>query len=217
MKKTLSMIIVLMMIVLLTGCSGCSACSSAPELDDVYDRIVELIEGSKEINTVLYGEGLPVYEIGSAYADYHRLYGDASDSTAGISYEMVSEFAKYQSEGEIKAAAEKIYTADCLAPFYSSAFDGLAISDSQNGMVIAKARYDIGSEQFGQLIDAENGLTGMRVYDYSTIEIINPSTAELFRIKVNTWMENTPEKIEEVNLSFVLCEDGQWYLNTFTG
>lgn len=220
MKKRICMLVALALAMLMVGCSGCagcSACSKAPELDEVYDRIVELIEASKEVNTVLYGAGLPVYEIDSKYAKHHQIYGDEDDSTAGISYEYVTEFAKFQSEGEIKDAAEKVYSADCLAPFYSSVFDGLAISDSQNGMVVAKARYDSGSEQFGQLVNMENGLTGMRIYDYSTIQIINPSNAQIFRITVDTWMESTPEQIEEVILSFTLAEDGQWYLNTFTG
>ncbi|MBQ9759772.1 MAG: hypothetical protein IJW16_00325 [Clostridia bacterium] len=223
MKKRFCMLLALMLAMILAGCSGCSgcngcsscsACSSAPALETVYDRIVELIEGSKEINTVLYGAGLPVYGKDSKYADYQMIYGE---DTHAVVYEYVSEFAKFRSDTEIKTAAEKIYTAECLAPFYSSAFDGLAISDSQNGMVVAKARYDVGSAQLRQLSNMENGLSGMRIYDYSTIEIINPSTADLFRIQVDTWLEDTPWQIEQVTLSFALAEDGQWYLNTFTG
>lgn len=220
MKKRLITTIVLVMAMLLagcSGCSGCSACSSAPPLETVYDRIVELIEGSKEINTVLYGAGLPVYSVDSDYARYHQIYGDENDKTDGVAYEMVAEYAKFHSEAEIREAAEKIYTADCLAPFYSSIFDGIAISDSKNGMVVAEARYDVGSDVFGQHVGVENGLSGMRIYDYSTIEIINPSSADLFRIKVSTWMEETPHIIEPVTLSFALGADGQWYLNTFTG
>ncbi len=223
MKKRLISLLLLAVMMLLAGCSGCagcagcSACSSAPPLETVYDRIVELIEDSKEINTVLYGAGLPVYAVDSDYARYHQIYGKETDQTDGVAYELVAEYAKFRSEAEIREAAEKIYTTECLAPFYSSIFDGIAISDSKNGMVVAEARYDVGAESFSQHVDTENGLSGMRIYDYSTIEIINPSTADLIRIKVNTWMEGSPHIIEPVTLSFALAADGQWYLNTFTG
>ena len=36
-----------------------------PPLSDVYERLVYLIEGSQDVNTFLFGEGLPVYEVGS--------------------------------------------------------------------------------------------------------------------------------------------------------
>ena len=219
MKKQLCMLIALALAMLLVGCSGCSscagcsACSQAPELETVYDRIVELIEGSKEVNTVLYGAGLPAYRADSNYAKYNQIYGGEMD----VTYEYVAEqYAKFCSDSEIKSAAEKIYTKECLAPFYSAAFDGIAISDSQNGMVVAKARYDMGTNQIMQHSDLENGLSGMRIYDYSTIEIINPSTAKLFRIQVDSWLEATPSKVESVTLAFALGEDGQWYLDTLT-
>lgn len=199
------------------GCAGCSACSNPPELADVYDRVVELIEASKEINSLLYGEGLPVYSIGSEYANYHNMYEGNDHSWR--SYEIVSEYAKFMSETDIKEAAERVYTKACLAPYYTSAFDGWSISDSQGGIKTDKARYGYegSSEWFGQNIDAENGLFGTRIYDYSTIRIIPPGTPEYFHIEVNTWMENSPEKIEIVHLSFELCEDGLWYLDVFTG
>ena len=221
MKKRFCMILALMLVMALVGCSGgcasCSACSKAPELETVYDRVVELIEASKEVNTVLYGAGLPVYKIGSSYANQTQLYGDADTDTFGLSYELVTEYAKFQSDTQIKALAEKVYTPECLAPFYSTCFDGHAFTDSQNSFITSEARFDTGSTEFGQSVDLVNGLSGMRVYDYSSMRIINPSTQTQFIIMINTWMENTPNQIEEVRLSFVLGADGQWYLNTFTG
>ena len=216
MKKKICMLVALALALLLVGCSGCSACSKAPELDEVYDRVVELIEASKEINTVFYGVGLPVYEIDSDYASYHQLYGDDDDDKSGIAYETVTEYAKFRSEGEIKDAAEKVYSADCLATLYSTAFDGYATTDGKNGMVVAKARYDNGSEKFSQLANLQTEVTGMRVYDYSTMQIVQPSNAQLFRITIDSWMEDTPDQVERTYLSFVLAEDGQWYLDTFT-
>ena len=205
----------LLSMLLISGCSGCAACSSPPELEEVYDRIVYLIEESKGINTVIYGDGLPVYEVGSEYANYNMLYG--SSNTDMISYEMVSEYAKYQTDDEIRLAAEKIYTKDCLKSIYTYLFDGISISDSMNGIATEKAKYDTGSETFGQSRDDESLLTGMRIYDYSTMKIIRPSNGEVFRITIDSWMENTPAAVQTRELVFALGEDGLWYLDTFTG
>ena len=221
MKKRICMILAMALMFVLVGCSGgcagCTACSKAPKLETVYDRIVELIEASKEVNTVLYGAGLPVYKIGSTYAIQTQLYGDADADTFGLNYEKVTEYAKFHSDTQIKMLAEKVYTPECLAPFYSTCFDGLAFTDSQNSFITSEARFDSGSVDFGQSKNLVNGLKGMRVYEYSSMRIIEPSTQQQFIIMINTWMENTPNQIEEVRLSFVLGQDGQWYLNTFTG
>ena len=48
----------------------------APHVDDIYDRVVELIESSYEINTVFLGAGLPVYPNDSKYAELNHLYFD---------------------------------------------------------------------------------------------------------------------------------------------
>ena len=78
------MFLAVLMLALTVSCGGCDGCSSCngcdsceappPELYQVYDRMVELIEASKEINTVLYGVGLPVYHQGGDYANYNQLY-----------------------------------------------------------------------------------------------------------------------------------------------
>lgn len=221
MKKRFCMLLALVLVMALVGCgggcAGCSACSKAPELETVYDRVVELIEASKEVNTLLYGAGLPVYGVDSTYANQMQIYGDADADKSGIAYEKVTEYAKFYSATQIKELAEKVYSPECLVPFYSICFDGLAFTDSKNSFITEKARFDTESENFGQSIDLVNGLTGMRIYDYSSMRIVEPSNAQQFIITVNTWMEDTPNRIEEVRLSFVLGADGQWYLNTFTG
>lgn len=218
MKRKLCMILALVTLLFAVGCGGCNSCKEpAPELNQIYDRVVELIEASKEVNTVLYGAGLPVYAKNSLYAEYNHLYeGNGSNS-----YETVTEYAKFFSQGQIKEAAEKVYTKECLAPFYTAAFDGLGFSSGGTGSV-TEARYfeDTNSGWLYASSDArdpENELTGMRVYDYSSMEIINPSYAERVLIRVNTWMEKTPDVVEETTIIVVPGEDGKWYLDTFTG
>ena len=43
-------------------CPFLSSCSTPPELSAISDRFRELVEASKEINMIFYGEGLPTYE-----------------------------------------------------------------------------------------------------------------------------------------------------------
>ena len=221
MRRKICMILALLMLSFTVGCGGCNSCNScegpAPELNQVYDRFVELIEASKEVNTVLYGAGLPVYAQEGDYARYHQLYEEGVED----SYEMVTEYAKFISEGQIKTAAEKVYTKECLSPFYTAIFEGVAFSSGHVGAV-SEARYLENSNNGWMYAskdasDPENQLSGSRIYDYSTIQIIKPSTAKRVRITVNSWMEGSPEKVEQTSLTFVPGEDGKWYLDTFTG
>lgn len=70
--------------VLLTSCGN-----EAPELDEVRETFVSLIEASREVNDIFFGEGLPTYE--RFYADVTMSYDEASgtyyvyyeDTTAG--------------------------------------------------------------------------------------------------------------------------------------
>ena len=79
MKKSIISIAFVLIIVVL-GMSSCSG--SAPEIDEVRDRIVYLIEGSKEINILFFGSGLPIYErdglieneLGVYYEDEYTAY-----------------------------------------------------------------------------------------------------------------------------------------------
>ena len=230
MKRKICMILALLTLLVAVGCGGCedckgcescSSCTSCegppPELYQVYDRFVELIEASKEINTVLYGAGLPVYAQDSLYAQYNHLYDGNGSST----YELVTEYTKFFSEGQIKEAAEQVYSKECLAPFYTAAFDGLGYTSGGIGGV-TEARYyeDTNNGWFyasSVAHDKENGLKGMRIYDYSTMEIINPSYASRVLVRIQSWMEGSPDKIEQTTLTFVPGEDGRWYLDTFTG
>lgn len=224
-KRIIMLACLALSLLLILGCSGgmsgckscmtCAACSTAPELDTVYDRIVELIEASKEINVVLYGAGLPVYEADSSFAIYNQIYGP-NVKPSSVSYEQVTEYSKFHSESEIKALAETIYTPACLAPFYTSAFDGHAFADSKTGMYIEKPRFDSGSDVFSQSADLKNGLHGIRVFDYSSMEIIQPSTRELFRIQINSWLDTDPNTIRPMTFTFALMEDGLYYLDSFT-
>ncbi len=193
---------------------------AAPAVEDIYDRVVELVEASHEINTVFYGVGLPVYAADSEYVTRtlpHLYYGFSQTD----SYEFVSEHAKFSDEASIRAAAEKVYGSAQLAIFADAAFTGHAIEDSIGGSVISRARYleqvvDT-ARRFCQSTEAPSiDHTAMRIYDYSTMQVHSLGRSDACTVSMNTYLENSPDDVIEIELHLIL-ENGVWYLDSFTG
>lgn len=126
MKKLICLALSIVMLCSLSACSG-----NAPELNEVRDELVSLIESSYEINEILFGEGLPTYERGGEYDKEHFLYSPSDTEFAY--YEYVTEDCGYFFTDRIKSAAEEVYTAEYLAGVYTMAFDGYA--DENTGKV----------------------------------------------------------------------------------
>lgn len=78
----------------------------APTVDSVYDRIVYLVETAEEVNTVLFGAGLPIYPRGDAEDNLlHRYYGVNDD---GFAY--VTRYAAFSRIDDMKEAAAHVYS-----------------------------------------------------------------------------------------------------------
>lgn len=193
-----------------------SSCSRAPDLEEVYDRVVELIEASYELNTLFYGAGLPVYESDSTYAEFTMMYFDFAYAD---NYEIVSDFTKFASETEIKEAAERVYSTAYLEDvLYPNAFVGYAIDDGMGDSAYAFARFMDEGGWIYQSKHNENYLEGgMRVYDYSTMKIVSPSKADAIYVSIESWLPSNPSVISTDPIRLVLQDDGQWYLDSFTG
>lgn len=185
---------------------------SPPKLEDVYDRVVYLVEESREINTVFYGPGLPVHNINSDYANFTHLYFGFEYRG---SYEIVTDQAKFISVMAIQSKAEQVYSKNYLdTVLYPFAFTGYAVDNV--GGNIAVARYLEDEDWIYRSTSDENYLDGIRVYDYSTMKIAYPGNAKAFYVTMDSWLEGSPDKIEKIRLHLVL-QDGQWYLDSFTG
>lgn len=183
-----------------------------PKLEDVYDRVVYLVEESKEINTVFYGPGLPVHDTEGDYANFTHLYFGFEYKG---SYEIVTDQSKFISVMAIQNKAEQIYSRDYLNNvLYPFAFTGYAVDNV--GGNIAVARYLEDQDWIYRSMSDDNYLTGTRVYDYSTMKIAYPGNSKSFYVTMDSWMEGSPDKVEKVRLRFVL-QDGEWYLDSFTG
>ncbi len=191
------------------------SCAATPAVEDIYDRVVSLIEASYDLNTVFYGPGLPVIDAESEYAEINRVYYDFAQSD---SYEFVTENAKFYSVEHIKEAAQKVYSKGFLEDvIYKTLFDGYAIEDGSGGVLYSVARYLENGTHFCMATDPKDVLfTAMRVYDYSSMQVLSLGRSDACRVVMDSWLENSPDKVEPVRISLVL-QDGQWFLDSFTG
>ena len=90
MKKKVRILALLLVIILALPMVSCSS-SKAPELCDIKERLVYLIEESKELNVLFFGNGLPVYRRDEALSDRKMVY--FNDTLT--SYERVMENSDY--------------------------------------------------------------------------------------------------------------------------
>lgn len=209
------------MVSLIFGCCILSGCSNTPKVEDVYDRVVELIEASYEINTVIYGPGLPTYERDSEFSEMNHVYFGVTEVG---SYEFVTERSKFQSVDQIKKCAEKVYSKGLLEDvIYKTMFEGYAVEDGAGEAVYGLARYRDVSERFSVSVDkSEEGedknilFTSMRIYDYATMNVQSLGREDACAVTMDSWLPETPEKVENVELILVL-QDGEWYLDSFCG
>ena len=202
----------LAVIVLTVTCLLLFQCNSVPKIENIYDRMVYLLESSQEVNSLIYGCGLPVWEDDSEYVEFMHVYYGLETAR---NYEIVMPNAKYLSVQEMKEEIEKIYSKDYLEDvIYRSIFDGYAIEDGIGGSVIGVARYYEEGAYLWQSKDFKTFYTGMRVYDYSTMQIRSLGKTDRCVVTIDSWLEDEPENVENIEILITL-QDGQWYLDNF--
>ena len=201
MKKFLRIAAAVLILVLVLPMASCS--SKAPELDSVKERLVYLIEESKELNVLLFGDGLPVYHREEALADRKMVY--YNNNVSG--YERVMENTTFLSIEKMKEAASAVYSSEYLSAIYESAFEGVMTGSSS-----AYVRfYDNGEWLYQNLNKTEFSLNE-RIYDYSTMKIIDPSTADYINVSVESYSMSDGAR-QTVYLSFIY-ENNNWYLDS---
>ena len=202
----------LAVIVLTATCLLLFQCNSVPKIENIYDRMVYLLESSQEVNSLIYGCGLPVWEDDSEYVEFMHVYYGLDTAR---NHEIVMPNAKYLSVQEMKEEIEKIYSKDYLEDvIYRSIFDGYAIEDGVGGSVIGVARYYEEGAYLWQSKDFKTFYTGMRVYDYSTMQIRSLGKTDRCVVTIDSWLEDEPENVENIEILITL-QDGQWYLDNF--
>ena len=207
MKRILTLLLaVLMLAGSAVGLASCSASEPAPDMDQVYDRLVQVIEASHEVNVLLFGAGLPVYPRGDAEDELvHRYYGVADNGQ-----QFVTPYAKYASIAEMQAAIAAVYSTEYRESLYESLFTGFA-ADEMSVVMPARFSEDERFLYMSQYVDPL--VDGVRVYDYASMEIVSYSHSSRLRVSINSYTEDDPEEWKRVYLSFVY-ENGDWYLDS---
>ena len=176
--------------------------SNAPELDDVKERLNYLVEESKELNVIFFGVGLPVFRRESSLSDRKMVY--SGDNLSG--YDRLNENSRYTSIDSIKYAAEQVYSKEYLAAVYEGVFDGILTGNSGAYLRL----YDDGKYLY-QNTDLHGFIVNERIYDYSTMTIIEPSSADYINVTVESYSIEDSKRIT-ITLSFTF-ERGDWYLD----
>ena len=206
-KKIIRAVCISLVAILMMSCvctmSGCSG--KAPEIDSVKDRIVYLIEGSKQINEIYFGEGLPVYVRDSDLSKESFVY--IGEQNKG--YEKVMEVSPYLMLDEIRTAAERVYSAAYCEQLFESGFDGVVVDG------VTLLQYTEISDWLYQSTAKDVLMKSERIYLYDTMRIVRPSNKEYVNIEIDSFLVDKPEKIQTERLSFIY-EGGDWYLDTPT-
>ncbi len=197
-------LLVLSSLLCTTSCS--SRHGPPPKLESVYDRLVEVIEASHDVNVLLFGEGLPVYARDDAEDELiHRYYGVADNGR-----EYVTPYAKYATIDDMKAAVSEVYGSDYRESLFASTFTGFADSGISGNL---PARYSEDEHSLYQNKYVEPLVRGVRTYDYASMKIMDGSYDTFIRVSVRSYSEDQPGVWTTDHLSFVY-ENGNWYLDS---
>lgn len=185
--------------------------SCAPKTEDLRERVEWLLSNSQEINEVLWGKGLPVWERDSEFAKENHIYDDLEEED----YLFVSDESPYRSASEIKTEAERYYAKDYLeASVYPQTFEGLAINDSMGYLVFAKPRFYEDGSWFYQYAYAENYFEGGTLsYDFSTMKVVRPSNKTTCYVTISATL-GSKTITQRVKLQ---KQNGEWYLASAVG
>lgn len=204
-KRILASVLALILgVVSVLSLSSCQN-STAPELDDVKERFVYLIEESKELNVIFFGVGLPVFRRDSSISDRKMVY--AEDLING--YDRLSENSQHISIDSIKYYAEQVYSEEYLTALYEGAFDGILTGNAGAYLRF----YDDGNYLY-QNTSLYDFTVNERIYDYSTMEIIAPSSADYVNVSIESYSIADGSRITII-LSFTF-ERENWYLDSPT-
>ena len=176
-----------------------------PEINDVSERFIYLIERSVEINDVLFGAGIPVYKRDALITDKRQIYFGVYQSN----YELSMEQSRYFDVEGMKADVEEIFSSNYLKALYETAFDGVLFSDG------AYLRFYQEGSKFYQTIGMDNFKYQRKIYDYSTMKIVKPSDDDFVTVEIEAYDIGMSHKRRVIEITFVK-ENGEWYLNSPT-
>ena len=125
-------------------------------------------------------------------------------------YDVVREDCGYELVSDIKAAAEKVYSADLLSGIYSTMFVSSSMparymnyTDSEGNIRLLK------SNRYEPLIKET------RKFDFSTAEVVKPSDSEYVNVEIESYLPSDPSNRITVRISLTM-QNGVWMLDSPT-
>lgn len=181
----------------------------------VYLSVSSAPDGDKEAFYSDEEKGIYAYVIeGYEYIEPELYYTSADPEY----YDYVRHDSKYSSIGQIKAAAEQVYSREYLEAIYEMMFVG-SVSDTDY-VEDATARYieyadDEGNISLMKSNESKIFIKEIRQYDFSSAKIVRPANAEYVNIEIESYLPSSPEERLTVRLSMIL-QDGVWMLDSAT-
>ena len=151
-------------------------------LDEVKASLPELVEGSKGLNEIYFGNG---FKPDGKYSDVR--------ASGGYFY-CLTEESGFNSVLEIKEATEKVFSPEYSEGIYQYAFVGLSTES-----VVMPPRFMEGEYGLMQSVDADIRYLPERVYNYDTLKIVEEGSD---RVKVSV-LTTVGGKDETVEISIV--------------
>ena len=216
MKTTIKTVTaVLLAVVLCASLAFLPGCAQGPSINELYDRVVWLIENSYEANVIMFGEGIPVYERGSEIASLLDIYGTTDGQTAK-NYSLATPALSYLTFEEMQAGMEKVYSVSYLSKLFNGLFSGAVYELIDGSSSIEPARFREEAEGvLYQLTEYQPLVTGERIYDYATMEIVGKSSGGHVNVRMNTYKAGDGGKMLPVVLRLVFERDN-WFLDSPT-
>lgn len=145
------------------------SCGESMEDEQARQILADLVPRSQALNEIFWGEGLPL-------ADESN---EALSSVTGAQYRQVAEDCGYSSIAEIKAEAEKIFSADYLSQVYATAFGEYEVQQGEPEETLADGTDDLNlNALYARYIEERGILYENIVYNsYELTTEIYPKTA----------------------------------------
>ncbi len=156
------------------------SCGEPITADEIKGALPALIDASKPLNEIYFGEGFEI------------LGEESSVSKNGGYYCCDTEKYGLNSIGEIKEATEKVFTKEYAAILYLSAFEGIS-----SEAAVEAPKYSEGDAGLMQSVNADIYELPERTYDYGSIKIIK-ANAERATFNITSEVNGEKQVIEMV-------------------
>ncbi|MBQ6893729.1 MAG: hypothetical protein IJN48_05935 [Clostridia bacterium] len=167
MKRITKLLMAVMAVILMLALS---ACTPKVTVDELKAALPQLVEDSKVLNEIYFGEGF-------------KVDGSISDVAAngGYYYCDCTEFELY-SISDIKDATEKVFTSDYSKILYEAAFDGVTTDSA-----VEAPRFSEGELGLMQKASDEKYVLKDREFDYDSLKV-QKRDGDRVTVMVNTYV-----------------------------